>query len=136
MSSDPKDFEDYLRYLYDYIRHLREEGMFIPTHPNNDGHSVDLNMIKKEVTGEMVNEPEYERIVDGDIIIMIFTLPGATKENIKFKRKAGYLIVEARTGDNRYYRKQVRLETYIDESSIKGRVKNGFLELRARKIYK
>ena len=58
----------------------------------------------------------------------------ASKENIKFKRKAGYLIVEARTLD-KLYRKQVRLESYIDENSIKGRIKNGFLELRARKLY-
>jgi len=129
MSNHTSDFENFLQKIQEHINILNNE----PDRHSEPVQSLNLNLIVEKESNDMVNEPEFERIVDGDKVILIFTLPGASKENIKFKRKAGYLIVEARTRD-RYYRKQVRLESYIDESSIKGRVKNGFLELRADKM--
>ncbi|MFW9997246.1 MAG: Hsp20/alpha crystallin family protein [Candidatus Odinarchaeota archaeon] len=134
MSSDPVDFENFARNLFEYIKHLNEHHDATTDTQYPLGNTLDLYKTLEKDSADMVSEPEFERIVDGDMVILIFTLPGASKDDIKFKRKAGFLIVEARTRD-RYYRKQVRLESYIDESSIKGRVKNGFLELRARRIY-
>lgn len=132
MDDDPSDFDEILRKLMDQFN----LGHIIAPDNHFSGRNViDLDRITQESKDEMIVEPEYERIFDGDLVIMIFTLPGVKKEDISFKRKGRYLIVEAQVKNrNKFYRKQVEFESFLDESTIKGRVKNGFLELSV-KIY-
>lgn len=131
MDDDPPDIEEIFRKLLD---HFNLGGIIAPDNHISGRNVVDLNSIMKESKEEMIIEPEYERIIDGDHVIMIFTLPGVKKENISFKRKGRYLIIEASVKNrNKYFRKQVVFESFLDESTIKGRVKNGFLELSVKK---
>ena len=131
MDGDPSDIEEFLRKLVDQFN---LGGIITPDNFISGRNIIDLDTIAKESKEEMIIEPEYERIVDGDLVIMIFTLPGVKKEDISFKRKGRYLIVEAKISNrNRFFRKQVEFESFLDESTIKGRVKNGFLELSVRK---
>ncbi|MHA1168026.1 MAG: Hsp20/alpha crystallin family protein [Candidatus Hodarchaeales archaeon] len=134
MDDDPSDIEEFLRKLLDQFN---LGGIITPENYVSGRNIIDLNSTMKESKEEMIIEPEYERIVDGDLVIMIFTLPGVKKEDIHFKRKGRYLIVEARAKNrNRFFRKQVVFESFLDESTIKGRVKNGFLELTVKKFSK
>jgi len=77
-------------------------------------------------------EPLVDVFEDGKTISVIAEIPGVNKEDIKLKISDDKLIIQAESGDRKYY-KEVKLPAKVKVESAKANYKNGVLEVKLEK---
>ena len=92
--------------------------------------------IKKTKAGPKISETR-EPIVDvfdeKDHVLMIAELPGIDEESIKLNLKENILLLEAGSGNRKYF-KEILLKSKIDFDSLEKNFKNGILKLKFKKV--
>ena len=68
-----------------------------------------------------------------DHVLMIAELPGIDEESIKLNLKENILLLEAGSGNRKYF-KEILLKSKIDFDSLEKNFKNGILKLKFKKV--
>jgi len=80
-------------------------------------------------------EPLVDVFEDEKTVTVIAELPGVNKEDIKVKATEDTLIINAQTGDRKYY-KEIDLPAKVKPETAKANYKNGVLEVKLEKVEK
>ena len=79
-----------------------------------------------------ISDPVTDLFDEPDEVVVLFELPGITRNQVRCRLDGDILTLEAKSGE-RHYRKEVLIEAKLAATTPQQRLRNGILEVRLAK---